>query len=160
LGFPYIASAIKKEAAESLTKYDAFGSYDWVWIYSEGDKFSFYGDERPLYIFRDHENQDTKNNSIKYTITIAYIYDQILKPKVNDPKLKKTASRKAFWEFVNIRAHTDKKLLKKFINENKLYGKYLGEKLNSSKFLKFIYTLPKSFSYVAYNSLSKLRILQ
>ena len=160
LGFPYVASAIKKDAAKSLTKYDALGSYDWVWIYSEAENYSFYGDSRALYIFRDHDNQDTKNNSIKYNITIAYIYDQILKQKVADPRLKKIASRKAFWELVNIRAHSDKKTLDDFVQENKLYGQYFKNRIESGSTLKFIYSLPKGITWFGFKILNKLGFIQ
>ena len=160
LGFPYIASAIKKEAAESLAKYSGFGSYDWVWIYSEALNFSFYGDSRPLYVFRDHDNQDTKNNSVKYGITMPYIYDEILKPQVDDPQLKKTASKKAFWEIVNVKAHSSKKELKDFMNNNELYGKYLKRKLEQTLWLRIIYSVPRAVVYFGYKTIGKLNIIK
>ena len=160
LGFPYIASAIKKTVADgSLQRYSGFGSYDWVWIYSEAEKISFYGDSRQLYIFRDHDNQDTKKNSIKYTLSNPYIYDKILKEKVLDKKLRRKASRNSFWKLVHFKSIASKVQIKSFIKETEIYGAYLKEKLDENRFLRLIFSMPRFMVYFFYKVMFKFGMI-
>ena len=159
LGFPYIASAIKRtKAKDSLLKYESTGSYDWLWLYSEADQFAFYGDERPLYIFRDHDVQDTKNNSAKYILSVPYIYEKVLQEKVSDLKLKKQASKSAFWKLVHLKSVADREILKDFIDANNIYGEYLRAKLDDDSLIKTIYNMPRGVVGLAYKSLRKIGI--
>src|SRR5690606_38074420 len=93
LGFPYMSSAIKKTKihCDDEIKGNA-GGFDWEWIYTNTDKFSFYGDSGKHYTFRVHKKQTSYNDWTTYRLTLPYIYDKVLQQKVSDPKLKKKIS--------------------------------------------------------------------
>lgn len=157
LGFPYIASVIKKTKAHSfLDVHKEVGSWDWIWLYSNAEKFSFYGDSQKLYSFREHDNQDTKHNWNLIRLTLPYIYDVILKDKVSDPKLKRKASVNAFWELVRFKSLSGKTRMKRVLNENSKYHKYLKKKLNDNFLLRIIFYLPSQLVNFLYKSLRKL----
>lgn len=159
LGFPYIASAIKRvKAKDSLLQYESTGSYDWLWLYSEADQFSFYGDSRQLYIFRDHDNQDTKNNSINYILSIPYIYEKVLKEKVTDPALKEEASRTAFWKLVELKSVASREKLEDFLDANTIYSDYLKEKLEHDHRLRTIFAMPRGIVDLGFRSLRKMGV--
>lgn len=159
LGFPYISGTYKRTKAHGfLDKYDPIGSYDWAWIYNEADTFSFYGDSKKLYQFRDHEMQDTKINSVVYLFTIPYIYDKILQEKVSDPILKKQAAKHAFWELVHLKSLVNKKAINGFLAEENMYSKYLNEKLKESVRIKAIYAMPKLLVKLVYKSMKKVGV--
>jgi glycosyltransferase involved in cell wall biosynthesis len=157
LGFPYIASAIKKTIAHSfLEVHKEIGSWDWFWLYFNAEKFSFYGDAQKLYFFREHGNQDSKHNRYLIRLTLPYIYDKILKDKVSDPKLKRKASVNAFWELVRLKSFSGKKRLEKILNENPKYREYLKKKLNDNYLLRIIFHLPHQLVKFTYKSLRKI----
>jgi glycosyltransferase involved in cell wall biosynthesis len=157
LGFPYIASAIKREKAHTAREVGQnIGSYDWEWLYSVANNMSFYGDSRPLYIFRDHDNQDTKINSAIYRLTLPYIYEKVLQEKVVDPKLKKKALKNAFWEFVYLKSYTNKKILKEIMNGDSKYHNYLKVRVDEDALLKTIYMLPHGLVNLTYRSMRKV----
>jgi glycosyltransferase involved in cell wall biosynthesis len=158
LGFPYMASAIKKTIVNGFVKcdYEGSGSYDWVWIYSEADKFSFYGDSRVLYIFRDHDMQDTKKNLLYYKLTIPYIYDKILKEKVSDPQLKKEASKAAFDELVRLKSMANKKVIDDFLKKDTIFSDYLREKLKNDLLIRSLFYIPSTGVKLVYKSLRKI----
>lgn len=159
LGYPYITSAIKKEAHESMAKYESIGSYDWLWIYSEADKLTFYGDSRKLYGFRDHDNQDTKNNSLIYLLSLPYIYDMVLREKVNDPELKKRASKISFWRLVALKSAAGSGDLKELLDKDNIYTNYLKEKLSKDILVNTVYKMPKSLVSFGFKSFKKLRLI-
>jgi glycosyltransferase involved in cell wall biosynthesis len=155
LGFPYLNSAIRRSKFTGFyTKYA--GSNDWVWIYENAGKFKFYGDSRVLYQFRQHENQDTKNNLLRYRFTLPYIYDYILKEKTDDPKLKKKASSNTFWAFIQLKSIADKKTIDEFIEQDNIFSNYLNEKLKSDRLIRTITYLPCGFVNFTYKSLRKV----
>ena len=157
LGFPYMASAIKKTVVDGFHgEYEGSGSYDWVWIYSEADKFSFYGDSRILYIFRDHDMQDTKKNILHYKLTIPYIYDKILKEKVSDPRLKKEASKAAFDELIRLKSIANKKVIGDFLKKDTIFSNYLKEKLQNDILVRSLFYLPTTGVKFVYKSLMKI----
>lgn len=161
LGYPYIASCIKKTIVHAFHgDYRGSGSYDWVWVYSEADKYSFYGDSRPLYQFREHDMQDTQVNSINYFLTKPYIFGKILTKKGSNSKLRKKAARNAFWEFVRLKSVADKKVLKNIMNEDSIYSNYLKESLGKNSLLKAIYSLPPLIVKVTYKSLRKTKLVR
>lgn len=158
LGFPYMSCSLKRKLHTGF--YTQFiGSYDWLWIYSNAEKYTFYGDKKELYEFRDHELQDTKNNSLKYSFTLPYLYDKVLKEKTSDKKLKKKASAHAFWGLVYFRTGVNKALLDEFVNDENIYSSYLKEKQNSHLSTKVIFMLPRFFVDILYRFLWKIRIL-
>jgi hypothetical protein len=160
MGFPYMASAIKKIKAHSLSDVEGcMGSYDWEWIYSVANKFVFYGEPKILYYFREHPMQDTRKNSILYRLTRPYIFEEILLEKVSDPKLRKEASKKAFWELIHLKAITDEHMLKEFLNGNSKYHKYLRAKLDSNNFLKATFAMPRKIVYLIFKSLRKVGLV-
>ncbi|MGD9930762.1 MAG: glycosyltransferase family 2 protein [Mangrovibacterium sp.] len=155
LGFPFMASVIKKTMYSGF--YSGFGgSYDWVWIYSIADKFSFYGDSRELYYYRAHELQDTKDNSITYSFTIPYIYEGILQQKVSDNNLRKIASKNAFWALVRFKSVAERKTVNELISKDNLFSNYLRKKLEEDWLIKFLFSLPKGIVKLSYKALAKV----
>ncbi|WP_319228069.1 glycosyltransferase family 2 protein [Draconibacterium orientale] len=155
LGFPYMCSSIKKTIFSGFYKEYA-GSYDWLWIYSNADRFTFYGDSRALYEFREHELQDTRNNSLKYCFSLPYLYDVILKEKAPNRKLERRASIHAFWELICFKSMATKDTIKEFAKNESLYGIYFVRKLSNNIFIRIIYALPKGAVYFAYRVFRKL----
>ena len=156
LGFPYMASVINKtKAYRYVDVEDCIGSYDWEWIYSVADKLSFYGDNRKLYKYRVHENQDTKVNSLIYRLSLPYIYDVILKENVSDSKFKKKALRNAFWELVQLKSFARSKDLEMLLSDKNKYNKYLKVKLSSNFHLRMIFLMPQWFVHLMYKILKK-----
>ncbi len=159
LGFPYMASAIRRAKVKGFDgEYEGSGSYDWVWIYSEADKFSFFGDSRQLYLFRDHDNQDTKKNFINYRLTIPYIYDKVLAEKAIDPKLKSIASRTAFWELIHLRSVANRKEIKNFLSKENIFSDYLKEKLHNNGILRSAFLVPRTGIYFFFRSMKKVGV--
>jgi len=156
LGFPYISSAIKRTKVDGFDEYDGGGSYDWAWLYSNADQFSFYGDSRKLYLFRDHEMQDTKRNLVRYVLTIPYIYEEILKKKVSDPKLKKMAEKAALDELVRLKAIANKKMIREFLRTDSVFSDYLREKLERDRLVNLLFCLPSLGVKFVYKSWRKL----
>lgn len=160
LGFPYMASAIKRTIVKGFHgNIEGSGSYDWMWIYSEADRFSFYGDSRQLYIFREHDMQDTRRNAIRYSFSIPYIYDKILRGKVSDPKLKKIASRNAFDELFHLRAMVGGHVIDEFLEKDGIYSNYLRDKLQENMSIKVIFLCPKGIVFLVHKTLKKLKVL-
>ncbi|MCG6190237.1 glycosyltransferase family A protein [Maribellus maritimus] len=160
LGFPYVASSIRNTKA---FKYEEIagniGSYDWEWIYSVADKYSFYGDSRRLYYFRDHDMQDTKVNSMIYRFTLPYIYDKILLGKAANKKLQKRAQKNAFWELMHLKSLASKKEIEELIKGGTKYHIYLKEKLDDDHLVKTIFAAPQKPFNLAFKSLLKLGLI-
>jgi glycosyltransferase involved in cell wall biosynthesis len=158
LGFPYMSSAIRKSKAHTVRDTIGWiGSYDWEWLYSVADKLSFFGDSRKLYHYRIHDNQITRKSHPSFILTLPFIYDKILKEKVSDPKLKKLASKNAFWELIQLKSEIGYVELKEIKNGNNKYDKYLNTKLKESTFLSVIFALPRGlvcFCFKVYKRLS------
>jgi glycosyltransferase involved in cell wall biosynthesis len=160
LGFPFMSSVLKKENMKDFGNLDtSYGSYDWLWIYSKADKFSFFGCPEKLYKYRQHDNQDTKNNSTLFMLTMPYLYGKILNEKVTDKKLKKKASINAFWSFVLLKSSVNGKELKQYKNGNSEYEKYLNAKLKDSVLLGMIFKFPRLFVSFIFKSLRKLNFV-
>jgi len=160
MGFPYITSAIKRTKAPIVKdSADWIGSYDWEWIYSHATELSFYGDPQKLYLFRDHDNQDSKLNTSVYTFTRPYIYDVILKEKVSDTNLKKKASKNSFMELFILKSTTDKNSLNKYLNGNTKYSSYIKSKLKENILLRIIYSTPGSIIKFIYKAIRKIGII-
>lgn len=157
LGFPYMTCAIKRQKAFNVVDMtNSIGSYDWEWIYSNADKFSFYGESKKLYKYRVHNNQDTKKGKLNYYMSLPYIYDKVLKEKVSDTKLKKLASRNAFWELILLKSMTDDNALKNILKGNSKYENYISVKLIESRMLKIIFIIPRGIVDFTYRSLRKI----
>ena len=160
LGYPYIASCIKRTIIHAFHgEYKGSGSYDWVWVYSEADKFSFYGDPRTLYHFRDHDMQDTKINSIRYSLTIPYIYEKVLLGKVTDLKLKKIALKHAFWDLIRLKSVAKRKVLRDIVEEDNIYAHYLNDKIERSLLVRLIFILPRGFVSFCFKVIRKIGII-
>jgi glycosyltransferase involved in cell wall biosynthesis len=159
MGFPYIASAIKKSKIHSVKEVsDMIGSWDWEWIYSRANKLSFYGDPRKLYQFRVHDNQITKLEASNHRFSLPYIYDRVLKENVSDIKLKKKASKNASWELFVIKSVVDEKKITEFKNGNNKYSNYLKDKLNENILLKTVFLLPKGLVMFIYKVIRKVEM--
>jgi hypothetical protein len=160
LGFPFMSSVLKKENMNDFGNMDtSFGSYDWLWIYSKADKFSFYGCPEKLYKYRQHDNQDTKNNSNLFMLTMPYLYGKVLYEQVSDKKLKRNASINAFWAFVLLKSYVKKADLKNYKRGNSEYEKFLNAKLKDSILLSIIFTLPRELVSFSFKSLRKLNFI-
>ena len=159
MGFPYIASAIKRTKAHKAEEVsEMIGSYDWEWIYSRANKLSFYGDPRKLYLFRVHDNQETKLEASNHSFSLPYIYDMILKENVSDTKLRKKASNNAFWELFVIKSVVDEKKITEFKNGDTKYSNYLKSKLNENILLKTIFLMPKGLVTFIYKIIRKVKM--
>jgi glycosyltransferase involved in cell wall biosynthesis len=157
LGFPYLNSSIRRSKFNGFyTKYA--GSNDWVWVYDNADKFAFYGDSRILYQFRQHSMQDSKNNILRYSFTLPYIYDVILKKKAQDPAIKRKAELNAFWALVQLKSIAKKNEVDAFTKEDNIFSNYLKEKMNSDRIIKTIFAMPTVLVYVVYKSFRKMRV--
>ena len=155
LGFPFMASVIKKSMYSGF--YTGFGgSYDWVWIYSIADKYTFYGDSRELYYYRAHEMQDTKDNSVTYSFTLPYIYEGILKEKTQDKELRRIATQHAFWSLVRFKSVAKKKAVNELISKDNIFSNYLRNKLEEDWLIKFLLSLPKGIVKLSYKVLAKV----
>jgi glycosyltransferase involved in cell wall biosynthesis len=159
LGFPYISSAIKRTNVNGFDKYDGGGSYDWAWLYSNADHFSFYGDSRRLYSFREHDMQHTKKNAVNYNLSTPYIYEAILKEKASDPELKKLASKRAFWELVHLKAVADNDMIDDILRKDNIYSRYLRDKIDNDIRIKTIFFIPKSSIEILYRSMKRVAML-
>lgn len=157
LGFPLNTCSIKRSKFTGF--YTRFkGSNDWLWIYSNADKFVFFGDSRVLFEFREHDNQDTRNNVVDYLITHSYIYDVILIAKAVDPQIKQKASSNAFWTLFKFKSFAKKGAINEFINDENIYSTYLENKLNSDLVIKVMFSLPRGLVNITYRSLRKIGI--
>ncbi len=155
LGFPYPSSSIRRKKFTGFyTKYN--GSNDWVWIYGNADKLAFFGDSRVLYQFREHDNQDTNNNNVSYQFTLPYIYDAILKEKTLDPKLKKIASQRTFWAFMQLGSAAQKKVINDFIEQDNIFSIYFRNKLQTNRMLRTIVVTPRGILNLLYKSFRKV----
>lgn len=160
MGFPYMASAIKKSKAHSAKEViNWIGSYDWEWIYTHANELSFYGDPKKLYLYRLHDQQHTSMESSIYRLSLPYIYDNILKEKVSDAKLKKIASENAFWELVILKSSVDKKKIVEYLNGNTKYGNYLKSKLKDNNLLNIIFFMHKIFVMLIYKTIKKVGLI-
>jgi len=159
LGFPYISSAIKRTKVDGFDEYDGGGSYDWAWLYSNADQFSFYGESRRLYTFRQHEMQHTQKNAANYNLSTPYIYEAILKEKTSNPELKKIAAKRAFWELIHLKSVADKDMIGNFLMKDNIYSRYLQDKLKNDPRIKTIFTIPRSSVDFFYRSLKKIALI-
>ena len=160
MGFPYMASAIKKSKAPSIQEvFGLIGSYDWEWIYSHANKLSFYGDPKKLYQFRYHNNQDSTKKESIYRLSTPYIYDKILKENVSDIKLKQKASKNAFWELVILKSIADSNKIKEYKNGNTKYNYYLKSKLKSHKILHIIFSTHQVLVMLIYKTIRKIGLI-
>ena len=154
LGFPVNSSSIKRSKFSGFyTKFK--GSNDWLWIYSNADKFVFFGDSRILFEFREHPNQDTRNHVVDYLITLAYIYDIILKEKTVDPEIKQKSLSNAFWTLFKFKTVIAKGEINKFVEEDNIFSHYLKNKLKSDLVMRIIFGLPQGLVVFTYNVLRK-----
>lgn len=160
MGFPYMTSAIKKSKAHSAKEVsDMVGSYDWEWIYSHANELSFYGDSKKLYLYRLHDQQHTSVEASIYKLSLPYIYDNILKEKVSDDKLKKIASNNAFWELVILKSSADKNKILEYLNGNSKYSYYLKSKLKENIMLHMIFFTHKVFVMLVYKTIRKVGLI-
>ncbi len=160
MGFPYMTCAINRIKAFTVKEItDSIGSYDWEWVYSKADSFSFYGESRKLYKYRIHHDQDTEKSKVNYYMSLPYIYDKVLKEKVSDNRLKKKAAKNAFWELIRLKSNTNDKTLKKILNGNSKYQIYIREKLIESYLLKIIFVIPNEVFNFIYRSLRKIGLI-
>ncbi len=161
LGFPYMSSAIKKTKihCDDEIKGNA-GGFDWEWIYSIADHFSFYGDSRKLYTFRVHKKQTSHNDWATYRLTLPYIYDAVLQQKVLDPKLKKKISKNSFWELICLKSNSNQTDIRKILHGDNKYNIYLKEKLKENLLLKIFFILPNGLAHVIFKVLRKTKMAE
>ena len=159
LGFPYMSSAIKKTIIHCDDEIEGnAGGFDWEWIYSNANKFSFYGDTSKLYTFRVHKKQTSYNDWTTYRLTLPYIYDKVLQQKVSDPKLKKKISKNSFWEFICLKSNSNEIEIRKILHGNNKYDIYLKDKLKENFLLKIFFLLPKGLARIIFMVLRKTSI--
>lgn len=147
LGFPYMTCSIRRTKIHNEKDLqDVIGGFDWEWIYSVADSLSFYGDYQKLYSFRIHQNQMHSKEWISHKLTSPYIYEKIFPEKIKDELMLKKATKKANRILIYVKSYSEKKELKKFLNSENKYSKYLKSKLKTTFFLKIIFKLPGSLA--------------
>lgn len=140
LGFPYMSCAIKRDKAYRVEEVKGWGGgFDWVWIYSVADQLTFYGDERVLYRYRIHDTQVSQKDRMSFTVTVPFIYDEILPAKITSTKWRKKAAKKAFWVLIHLKSYSGKHEIDSFMREKNVYTAYLQRKLTENRFLGFLY---------------------
>ncbi len=162
LNFPYMTSTIKKGLAPlDLDTNESFGGYDWLWIYSNADRFSFYGDPEKLYLYRIHMEKasDRKKDWVANRLTHSYIIDNIIPLKITDPKLIKKASKKVFWELMILKSFGNKKEIQKIQTSESRFGKYLKNKQKKHYFFKMLFLMPKGLICFFFRVSRKLGIV-
>ncbi len=146
LAFPYMTSTIKRIKAQLDVDINlCAGGYDWVWIYSNADQLSFYGDSGKHHQLRLHTDNSSKKDWIPYLLTTPYIYETILLEKLSNSKLKKKLKRKVFFELINLKSQATKGELIAIMNSENRFGKYLIDKLNRNVLLMITFKLPYLF---------------
>jgi len=145
LFFPYMSSTIKKSKAQSIEDTKGWiGGYDWIWIYSNADRLSFFGDPNKLYYFRIHDNQIHSKEWVVHALTTPYIYDIILQKKIENPEQKRRISKMVIRNLIFIKSKSKKNELKDVLNSNNKFGEYLRLKLDNNLRLKRIFSMPRS----------------
>jgi glycosyltransferase involved in cell wall biosynthesis len=155
LGFPMITSSIKRSIFTRF--YTGFhASNDWLWVYSNADKLTFYGDPKKLYKYGAHESQDSKNHLSNCLLSSSYIYEEVLKEKVDNAESKKKASENSFWALFRLKTIAGKKAIRERVKGDTIYGNYLKKKLNQDRLIKTIFAMPTGLVYLIYKSLRKI----
>lgn len=154
LGFPYLTATIRKSIAHlDLDKNECLGGYDWIWIYSNADKLTFFGESEKLHHYRMHDNKASRGKAwIVNLLTHSYIFETIILNKISDTRLKRKISRNIFWNLINMKTQGNKKELINLMNSDNRFGNYLKVKLNDEKKIKLIFSLPKNVVTLAYLS--------
>lgn len=158
LAFPYLTFAIKKNKAQlDLDKNDCVGGYDYVWLYSNVDQLSFYGDSAKLYQWRRHDENASNMSKdwVANVLTIPYIYQTILYPKVSDTTLKNKITNKVFWALIMLKSYGDQREQNKLLNSKNRFGSYLKVRINNDLFLKALFKMPKYLVRVVYQVFRK-----
>ena len=155
LGFPYMTCTIKKSKAQlDLDINDCYGGYDWEWVYSNAHKLSFYGEPERFHIYRIHDKKASPKYWQYNVLTVSYIYDLILLPKISNTKLIRKLTKQSFRELIRIKLASNKKELRKIINSDNRYGKYLKAKLTVNIYLRIIFLLPSILIRFVFKPLS------
>lgn len=157
LGFPLISSCIRKSKFTGF--YTNFHSCnDWLWIYTNADNLVFFGNPKVLYEFRDHELQDTKKNAPNLQLSLPYIYEEVLLKKMTNAKLKKKASKNAFWALISFKSGAEKVVINELKTGNSIYNNYLRTKIDKNILLKLVFSMPNGIVDILYRSLRKIGI--
>lgn len=147
LGFPFISSAIKKSKFTNFYV-DFHASNEWLWIYSNANKLSFYGEKKVLLQYRRHDKQDTKSKIVvsDCRLSWAYILEEILVKSVCDKELINFAKKSAFKEILRIGINVNQNHLKYLLSSNSIYGNYLNKKFENNFWIRFYFFLPQKVS--------------
>lgn len=161
LGYPIITSAIRKSIFTGFYE-NSQGSNDWLWIYSNAKKLSIYGEKKVMLNYGIHKNQDSKNllTAAKCKLSIAYLYDVVLKPQIKNTALKQIAERNAISELISFKAITQNKILNEILDSENIYSKYLKNKLKKNLFIRSIFRLPNKLVWFCYKSLRIINIIK
>ncbi len=149
LGMPY-AFIIKLNL---FTEYyhKCHGSNDWLWVYDNIYRFSVFGNNRKLFSYGQHPNQDSRNpvTKMQTSLSISYIF-KITSEHTNKIDLKKLAMKKSkdwFYYFLSISPGT---YLNDVMLNDDIYASHLKNNLNNNILLLMYLRLPvflKKYSY-------------
>ncbi len=156
LGFPY--AFVVKRNLFSPYFYDCHGSNDWLWVYSNVKNFSVFGNDKKLFMYGSHPNQDSKNidTHIKCMLSISYIYKEVLKNNVDKDEYKKLAEirfKNVFFYFLGI---SPALFLKSLHKENHIYGKFYRNELAKNLIVRIFSYTPFIFRNLLYRITRKL----
>ncbi|MBS4040175.1 MAG: glycosyltransferase [Flavobacteriales bacterium] len=156
LGFPY-AFIIRRKHFSSYY-FDCHGSNDWLWVYSNIKNFSVFGNEKKLFLYGAHPNQDSKNidTHVKCMISISYIYKEVLKKEAKSNYYKDLADlrfKNVFFYFLGI---APIEFLNSLLLENHIYAVFYRKELSKSLFFKIYSYMPFIFRNVFYRSVRKI----
>ncbi len=145
LGFPYLTATIRKSIAHlDLDSNMCIGGYDWVWIYSNADKLTFFGESEKLYYYRIHGNKSSRGKArIVNLLTHAYVFETIILNKISDKRLIEKVSENILWNLINVKVQGNKIELTELMKSENRFGNYLEAKLAENYKFKVIFLLPK-----------------
>jgi glycosyltransferase involved in cell wall biosynthesis len=159
LAFPYMTSAIRRRKAYlDIDIEDCVGGYDYVWVYTKANHLTFYGNPEKLHFYRIHDGKASHMDKdwVANVLTSPYIYETILRLKIEDKKLKKMIDRNIFWRFILLKSFGKKTEILNLKNSKNRFGKYLNKKNRNNFFLKILLHLPQKGVRVFYKIYRKL----
>jgi hypothetical protein len=156
LGFPYAFIINKKYFTKYY--YECHGSNDWLWVYQNIQHLSVFGNEKILFQYGSHPEQDSKNadTHMKCMLSIAYIYKKVLKEKVNNDSLKDLSHKRFLSVFFYFLAIGSDEFITSLTENNHIYAKFFRDEMESSFIFSNFTRLPFPIRNISYRVLRKI----
>ncbi len=143
LGFPSVSCIYRKSKFSGY--YSGFhASNDWLWIYSNIDTLKIFGNPQRKMFYRKHEAADTSRGETKIRefLSHAYIYAKVVVPRLKDSNLRRLALKKADRSLLSMKFADPGEEIKKIVNLDNIYSKYLQDTIAESFRLKILFAIP------------------